>query len=65
MDPDGRLRVVSALDQSEEVGDEAAGQADQGLEDWSEHGLGLYLDPTSKDPDRPRRALPGVGQESR
>jgi hypothetical protein len=29
------------------------------LADWSEHGLGLYLDPTSPDPDRPRRDKKG------
>lgn len=56
---DGRLLIVGARDQPEEVGDDASAQADQGLEDWSEHGLGLFLDPTAQDQDRPRRDKQG------
>jgi hypothetical protein len=57
--PDGRPVVVAALDQPEEVSDDAGGQSDEGLEDWSEHGLGLYMDPTTTDQDRPARDSQG------
>jgi hypothetical protein len=50
----GRPEIVAALDDAQ-LDDDAMSPTEDELEDWSEHGLGLYLDPTSKDPDRPRR----------
>jgi hypothetical protein len=50
------VEIVAAVDTSEEAAADTDRTAfDDQLADWSEHGLGLYLDPTSDDPDRPRR----------
>jgi hypothetical protein len=54
----GRLEIVAAID-STQPDDDATPSTEEQLEDWSEHGLGLYLDPTSRDPDRPRRDKKG------
>ncbi len=53
----GTADVIAASDQ--EGDDESAIDGEQQLEDWSEHGLGLYLDPTTDNPDRPRRDAKG------
>jgi hypothetical protein len=50
-DPD----IVATVDGNEESDTEQLGEVENVLEDWSEHGLGLYLDPTSADAERPRR----------
>jgi hypothetical protein len=52
----GEPEIIAAVDTSEEtaVDNERIALEDE-LADWSEHGLGLYLDPTSKDPERPQR----------
>ena len=55
---DGKPVVERARDAPEELSDEG-GPAPEGLEDWSEHGLGLYLDPLAEDPERPRRDADG------
>jgi hypothetical protein len=48
-------RLVAAIDTTDAPDtDDPASLAEQ-LADWSEHGLGLYLDPTAPDPDTPRR----------
>jgi len=49
----GAAEIVAALD-AETHGDGPT-EVEELLADWSEHGLGLYLDPTARDPDRPRR----------
>jgi hypothetical protein len=55
-DHDGQPEILAAVDANEEAtGDTDRTAFDDELADWSEHGLGLYLDPTSKDPDRPQR----------
>ncbi|MGH2965985.1 MAG: hypothetical protein ACRDMH_11470 [Solirubrobacterales bacterium] len=54
----GRPEIVAAHDQEDVATDEPAADSDA-LTDWSEHGLGMYLDPTSKDPDRPQRDKQG------
>jgi len=51
----GEPEIVAALDGSEESDTEQLGEVESVLEDWSEHGLGLYLDPTSTDAERPLR----------
>jgi hypothetical protein len=48
------LELVAAVDQ-EEADPESPSESERQLADWSEHGLGLYLDPTATDPDRPLR----------
>ena len=59
-DSEGQPEVVAAVDTSEEAtGGTERTAFDDELADWSEHGLGLYLDPTSKDPDRPQRDAKG------
>jgi hypothetical protein len=58
VDRDGRPMVEAARETPEELSDEG-GPSPEGLEDWSEHGLGLYLDPIAQDPDRPRRDAEG------
>jgi hypothetical protein len=58
-DPSGRAEIVGASDSLDEQGDDSASDTAEALADWSEHGLGLYLDPTSADPDRPRRDSKG------
>jgi len=55
-DHEGQAEILAAVDASEEAtGGTERTSFDDELADWSEHGLGLYLDPTSKDPDRPQR----------
>jgi hypothetical protein len=54
-DHDGHPEILAALDTSDHADDGERIALTDGLADWSEHGLGLYLDPTSRDPDRPRR----------
>jgi hypothetical protein len=52
----GEPEIIAAVDTSEETASDSERIAlEDELADWSEHGLGLYLDPTSKDPDRPQR----------
>jgi hypothetical protein len=51
--------IVAALDDEDDPDGETGTAAEQVLEDWSEHGLGLYLDPTAEDADRPRRDKDG------
>lgn len=56
---DGR-ELVRVLDAPEEAGSDIAETEeaeDAGITDWSEHGIGLYLDPG--DPDKPRRGANG------
>jgi hypothetical protein len=54
----GKPILEGVRETPEELSDEG-GPTPEGLEDWSEHGLGLYLDPIAKDPDRPRRDSDG------
>ena len=55
-DHEGQPEILAAVDANEETTRDTERSAfDDELADWSEHGLGLYLDPTSKDPDRPQR----------
>jgi hypothetical protein len=55
-DSPDKPEIVAAVDTNEEAtGDTNHIAFDDELADWSEHGLGLYLDPTSDDPDQPRR----------
>lgn len=55
-DHEGQPEILAAADANEETTADTGRTAfDDELADWSEHGLGLYLDPTSKDPDRPQR----------
>jgi hypothetical protein len=51
----GRAEIVAAIDGADDTDQEHPADVTEALEDWSEHGLGLYLDPTSPDSDRPRR----------
>jgi hypothetical protein len=51
----GDPEIVATVDGSEESDTEQLGEVEKVLEDWSEHGLGLYLDPTSTDAERPLR----------
>ena len=50
---DGRPSVVAAKDTHEEAAEADEVGEEQELADWSEHGLGMYLDPIS--PERPQR----------
>jgi hypothetical protein len=52
--PDGTVDLVAATGGTDEASDDGGGEGNA-LTDWSEHGLGLYLDPTAEDPDRPER----------
>jgi hypothetical protein len=52
----GPAEIVAALD-ADSGEQEGPAETEGLLADWSEHGLGLYLDPT--DPDRPRRDRDG------
>jgi hypothetical protein len=54
----GAAEIVAALD-ADPGDDEGPSETAELLADWSEHGLGLYLDPTARDPDRPRRDSEG------
>jgi hypothetical protein len=56
---DGTSAIVGASDHSDSSDDERGIVGEDLLEDWSEHGLGLYLDPTSPDTGRPRRDKQG------
>jgi hypothetical protein len=51
----GYAELVAAVDSLDESDAESSDALEDLLADWSEHGLGLYLDPTSTDPDRPQR----------
>src|SRR6266545_1898311 len=53
LEADGAPSLVTSVDAHEEAAEAEELSEDQGLADWSEHGLGLYLDPI--DPDRPQR----------
>jgi hypothetical protein len=57
--PSGNPEIVAAIDASDEQDIERLDGCEEVLQDWSEHGLGLYLDPTTADPDRPRRDSKG------
>jgi hypothetical protein len=59
LNPGGDPEIVSARDQVDDPEGDHPIEAEETLEDWSEHGLGLYLDPTSTDADRPRRDSKG------
>jgi hypothetical protein len=50
----GSPEIIAAIDDGEADTEDGRTGEDE-LEDWSEHGLGLYLDPTASDPERPRR----------
>jgi hypothetical protein len=52
----GGKEIVAAID---DPADEDPIETEELLADWSEHGLGLYLDPTARDLDRPRRDRKG------
>jgi hypothetical protein len=52
---DGTPQIVAAVDAADLTDSDQSDGGDELLEDWSEHGLGLYLDPTAPDSDRPRR----------
>lgn len=54
----GSAEIVAALD-ADGPDDDGAVETEQLLADWSEHGLGLYLDPTAREPDRPSRDRKG------
>jgi hypothetical protein len=51
----GQAELLAAVDSPDQSETEASDALKDALADWSEHGLGLYLDPTSADPDRPQR----------
>jgi len=51
---DGTPDIVTVKDHDDQPADDTDGDVDP-LTDWSEHGLGLYLDPTTSDPERPSR----------
>jgi hypothetical protein len=50
----GRPQIVAAIDHNNEPGDDTD-TVEEALEDWSEHGLGLYLDPTADHTGKTRR----------
>ncbi len=52
--PDGKRDLVAARDREDLPDDEPAADEDS-LTDWSEHGLGMYLDPTIRFPGEPHR----------
>jgi hypothetical protein len=52
--PDDKRELVAARDQEDAPDDEPTADEDS-LTDWSEHGLGMYLDPTIKAPGKPQR----------
>jgi hypothetical protein len=54
-DESGNTEVAAAVDTTENSGHDQQRETEDQLDDWSEHGLGLYLDPSSIDQDRPRR----------
>jgi hypothetical protein len=52
LDPQGQPVLLRVSDSSDDVPPEETADLDRDdLSDWSEHGLGLYLDPTLTDPD--------------
>ena len=53
-DLDGKRELISARDQEDAPNDESTSDEDS-LTDWSEHGLGMYLDPTIKVPGKSQR----------
>jgi hypothetical protein len=53
-DLNGKRELVAACDHDDAPDDEPTGDEDS-LTDWSEHGLGMYLDPTIKLPGKPQR----------
>jgi hypothetical protein len=55
---DGTPDLVTAQDGEDAPPDDAESESDT-LTDWSEHGLGLYLDPLSVSPDSPQRDKQG------
>ena len=52
--PDGSIDLIAATGDAEHDGDDPPADTN-GLTDWSEHGLGLYLDPTADDPEQSER----------
>ena len=48
-DPDGTLALVDTVEDSDDTDPTTE---DDGLTGWSEHGLGLYVDPTGPEPER-------------
>jgi hypothetical protein len=52
--PDGGIDLIAATGDAEHDGDDPPAETN-GLTDWSEHGLGLYLDPTAEDPEQSER----------
>jgi hypothetical protein len=56
---DGTPEIVAASDRGDASDEERVTEGENLLEDWSEHGLGVYLDPTSPDASRPRRDKQG------
>jgi hypothetical protein len=52
------LDVIDQADEDAAPDDVERADTDE-LADWSEHGLGLYLDPTATDPDESRRDSEG------
>jgi hypothetical protein len=57
---DGGIDLVAVADNPEEdTPPESDSPAEDALADWSEHGLGLYLDPTTTDPDKSPRDQSG------
>jgi hypothetical protein len=57
LDPRGRPRLVDASDEAEAADDEAGERNGESgaLVDWSEHGLGMYLDPLDPGSPRPQK----------
>ena len=52
--PGNRPQILETRDTDDTPSDEGADEADP-LADWSEHGLGLYLDPTGDSVEKPAR----------
>lgn len=53
-DATGKRELVAAHDRHDASGDDTASDEDV-LTDWSEHGLGMYLDPMTTIPEKPQR----------
>ena len=51
---DGTPDLIATGDSDDDPTNDPSSELDP-LTDWSEHGLGLYLDPTASNPDRPSR----------
>jgi hypothetical protein len=56
--PDGTPILLETRDSEDAPADETTGEVDP-LADWSEHGLGLYLDPTGDTVEQPARDKQG------